>query len=1376
MDPGGPDTPNILLGKRSHGTRNGKGGKRKGADGGGKPQRTNKDEEANHSHKKILLNKTMVTTTKKYPNKFQNWKKLANHKGGTINSKANAKGEIRQLKVKFEKSSANGAYTNPTATLGTKWPTGWIWYHSTLRGMEARNPLHNSREVSRRGTKRQPIIANDMKLEKEETYVMNNPETHGRHQHRGMTWEPQGTKPQQNIENDMKPDKEETIPGRPQRDLRRRGEDLQKLHDRNGVFNHFTYSWGGYSPPLTWPPELPLSGTTHLHLRYLAHGIWVGEVVARGSELTPPYGRVPDRGFARVRQTSRRGEREGFIPQGTAFELIPVGLVYRNLEPEQWVLRIRNLPPSESRDPAGAPLKARKYLLTWRPKTTSCLLGDLTEEEGDAYRASAMARGPPVPDMSALAHELDCLNVSPERYMDVRIARAKTQFPQEDPYQPRGGRRGISPPCHRHRTDNQGIQQGDTGTTGGTQQASASPTETQPQQAQVESNTSQQPRSTPPAATKQGVSFYSREARTAFHVEWGGETPQQHTPPRTETQVPKAPPPQALQGSEQTKLRAPRRGDPLTPTRHHLEIDDGFEKNNSRRINPAQMAATLVEIVRHILRDTLHATSVRTELAEVGELLEDVVADFGASIRLRDSAGIAEGRDALMEAVDILDHIVLNYDSEQDEFTMDPETLQDELLRLAQQLQIVVPAHDNLLGDIRGELPSQRPASNSQELFEGYGDEMGLMQLHRPGTNPSGDTEEGHRCAIQLLSLLEREFPESYRTNGQCEADAIWLLLRGERLAEYIDGMNIPAAERVRGGEDEHPGLAGTFQNHEGNARASQLLEAIESETQATADYALNAEERGSQQRANYAAEAMELITEAMGLADDVGIPGVVDYLAAAATNRCAHGGDHGRKQPAAEQPSMAELLEVLELVQAGMALLTRGRHSYNWQVTHWATDAAEEALALLSVATATDDPNELGRTPPQLGDLLPRLRNLLDEAATGIGVLVGIYPHWGENEYIHPADTIAQNQQVGEQTLRHPNNDPPDALHVYKAQRALRQLHPFLEGPLSGPVFVQRNHSWEYQFAQASGGGKVKAVLRKVPVRAQVGRTDMKEEMTKEIMYVESSIVPLSVKVVLAVAQEQVGEQVSRLAQILLSKIEAIRLITCTGRFSGCYPQGVVDQTMAELCSYINGLQGRLNSLGGDDHVCEALFQHGDGGAMLRAIATPLQKFVELAFPRAAPPALGNFGSRFNFEYFFSERAKVVLERGGTVQPARLSYPPIFSPGGICSMGNDDTTQSIGPDVAYVLTKLRQAKVTMSNFVVNFGAADGECGSEEDWNADPANCLTAEGYSAVLVEGDQKFFESLRDRYGNRSDVSMAQEPVEDFIGYFSRGKHGDM
>ncbi|CAE6916193.1 unnamed protein product, partial [Symbiodinium sp. KB8] len=571
----------------------------------------------------------------------------------------------------------------------------------------------------------------------------------------------------------------------------------------------------------------------------------------------------------------------------------------------------------------------------------------------------------------------------------------KTQFPQEDPYQPRGGRReelrliaeghlpAMPPPPDRIHyaspasqvpasshvptvlQDNQATQQGNTA-----QQASMPSTETQPQRAQ----------------------------RGGTHSVWGrleGETPKD-TPPNTGGQAPKAPPPKPPSSSEDewpsegeappeeddttmvqlgSRSRSPDRGagpagEPTNPAsssstgrssrtyRHHLEIDDGFEKKNSLQevSYQAQMAATLVEIVRHILRDTLHATSVRTELAEVGELLEDVVADFGASIRLRDSAGIAEGRDALMEAVDILDDIVLNYDSEHDEFTMDPATLQDDLLRLAQ------------------------PASNSQELFEGYGDEMGLMQLHRPGGDPSGDTEESHRCAIQLLSVLEREFPESYRTNGQCEADAIWLLLRGERLAEYIDGMNIPAEERVRGGEDEHPGLAGTYQNHEGNARDNY---------------------RGRQPRQRGGAEdhpddfePMALIQSQLrggptGRGKPLPTPNAFEIAALTA-------GIMEESSQQGEPPSMAELLEVLELVQAGMALLTRGRHSYNWQVTHWATDAAEEALALLSVATATDDPSELGRTPPQLGDLLPRLRNLLDEAATGIGVLVGIYPHWG--------------------------------------------------------------------------------------------------------------------------------------------------------------------------------------------------------------------------------------------------------------------------------------------------------------------------------------------------------------------------------------------
>ena len=200
----------------------------------------------NPNHNKIFLKKLMAMTTRKYLNKFKNWKKPASRKGGKTSSKANAKGErareittkakaisaeeIRQRKVKLEKSSANGAYTNPIATLGIKWPIGWIWCHSMPRGKETHNPLRNNKEGSRRGTKKQPVTASDMKPEKEETYVMNNPKGHGRRQHRGRTRGLQGTKPQQNIENDMKPDKEETIPGRPQRDPRRRG-GIQQPHN-----------------------------------------------------------------------------------------------------------------------------------------------------------------------------------------------------------------------------------------------------------------------------------------------------------------------------------------------------------------------------------------------------------------------------------------------------------------------------------------------------------------------------------------------------------------------------------------------------------------------------------------------------------------------------------------------------------------------------------------------------------------------------------------------------------------------------------------------------------------------------------------------------------------------------------------------------------------------------------------------------------------------------------------------------------------------------------------------------------------------------------------------------------------------------------------
>ncbi|CAK9118277.1 unnamed protein product, partial [Durusdinium trenchii] len=224
-------------------------------------------------------------------------------------------------------------------------------------------------------------------------------------------------------------------------------------------------------------------------------------------------------------------------------------------------------------------------------------------------------------------------------------------------------------------------------------------------------------------------------------------------------------------------------------------------------------------------------------------------------------------------------------------------------------------------------------------------------------------------------------------------------------------------------------------------------------------------------------------------------------------------------------------------------------------------------------------------------------------------------------------------------------------------------------------------------------------------------------------------------------------------LLQAFLAQIEAIRLITCTGRFQACYRSPSASEVLGELCGYLDGLQGSLN-LGWEENLCEELFLKGDGQAVLRGISMPLQRLVELALPAAAPPEVGNYGSRFHFEYFFAKRAEVQSHQRGVRD--RLTYPPIFSPGGICSFEESGfTTQRWGPNASRVLEML-SGQVPLSRFVVNFGAADGECGSEEDWNADPANCLTTAGYSALVVEGDQKFFPQLRRRFGHREDVHL--------------------
>ncbi|CAE7234238.1 TTLL6, partial [Symbiodinium sp. KB8] len=833
----------------------------------------------NASNKQGGRNNTLLMIKSKITRKRLNSKKFATHKGDktkmtsakgerasatTMKAKEINAEEIRQRKVRFVQNSGNGGSTNPTTTRGIKSRTGWTWCPLKQRKKTAANPPQHNRGTPG-GAKKTRVTGNDMKHENEAIYVKNaQPEIKylavGKIQRQRPMW---GTRRQQNIENATKPDNrgttdESSLQERPNNETQAehsRGKDMEAIKptqqgdspgqksDQDGVFNHFTYSWGGYSPPLTWPPELPLSGSTHLHLR--------------------------------------RGEKEGFIPQGTAFELIPVGLVHRNLEPEQWVLRIRNLPSPDSRDPAGAPLHARKYLLTWNPRTMAWVLGDLTEEQEDKYRADAMARGPAVPDMSALAqdHELDHLSVSPERYADVRFARAKTQFPLEDPYQPRGGRK-------------EELSQIALGT------------------------------------------------------------------------MPAMPPP---------------------PDRIYYAPSACQEEDAAM----VQLSRADCQRNSNLQGESCHVggQEQRNELSEVGELLEDVVADFGASIRLRDSAGIAEGRDALMEAVNTLDEIVMNYDAAHDEFTMDPATLQDDLLRLAQQLQIVVPAHNNLLGDIRGELPSQRPSSNAQELYEGYGDELGLMQQvgggssttcpsnvathvsinyfvdsivldptrrgtqrkdtdalsnsypsssanspkatavtdnakrmqygcsfagsdwqntstaclrglyqHHEGNAREGARERSNRAPRRLrahrpdANFVEREIDAKGAAFTANKGHYVHLYLNydhnaargqphGQRGPQNTEEKQEPVSKGskcTRGQEQQTPSPI-----HRARSQASQLMASIASETQAAAEYAPNAEELGGQQREAAAAEALDLITEAMGMANDVGMPGVVDYLSA---------------------------------------------------------------------------------------------------------------------------------------------------------------------------------------------------------------------------------------------------------------------------------------------------------------------------------------------------------------------------------------------------------------------------------------------------------------------------------------------------------------
>ena len=76
--------------------------------------------------------------------------------------------------------------------------------------------------------------------------------------------------------------------------------------------------------------------------------------------------------------------------------------------------------------------------------------------------------------------------------------------------------------------------------------------------------------------------------------------------------------------------------------------------------------------------------------------------------------------------------------------------------------------------------------------------------------------------------------------------------------------------------------------------------------------------------------------------------------------------------------------------------------------------------------------------------------------------MLVGTYPHAGEAEGIntHAADVIALATGGDEALARRPADmGGPQAIHVYRAKRKLRQLQPFLVGEMQSMVNVAVMH-----------------------------------------------------------------------------------------------------------------------------------------------------------------------------------------------------------------------------------------------------------------------------------------------------------------------------
>ena len=121
----------------------------------------------------------------------------------------------------------------------------------------------------------------------------------------------------------------------------------------------------------TWPPQLPLSGKTYLHLRCLAFGAWVREVL---------FAQTPDRATALL------GSQQGGLRVCTAGGL---GNLH-NGEPMQWLMRARKGPKQGEGELDATTLALSYYVLSWQQSSNNWGIRQVTEDVGAKLREEAV--------------------------------------------------------------------------------------------------------------------------------------------------------------------------------------------------------------------------------------------------------------------------------------------------------------------------------------------------------------------------------------------------------------------------------------------------------------------------------------------------------------------------------------------------------------------------------------------------------------------------------------------------------------------------------------------------------------------------------------------------------------------------------------------------------------------------------------------------------------------------------------------------------------------------------------------------------------------------------------------------------------------------